>query len=206
MEEVLKGETGAVFLFFYLFPGFVGTLVYDFLVEGQKPENFERIVAALALTLIASVALKFFGLPLLPLAIDDKVPISTVVDGFVGRRLLFSTIISVALAMMVAILNNSGALYWMLGRLRLTYKTSARDVWSDTFHKYRGEWVRVRFADGRSLVGWPKFYSKSGDPREIFLADATWSSQKDSGEILETDVTGLAYISRTLRRSRRLSC
>jgi hypothetical protein len=191
MEEVLKGGSGAVFLFLYLFPGFLGTLVYDFLVEGQRPENFERIVAALALTLVTSALIKFvFGLPLLPLAIDDKAPVSAVIDGFVGSRLLWGTLGSVVLAAGFAALNNSGALYKFLGAIGLTYKESSRDVWSDTFRKYRGEWVRINFADGRSLIGWPRFYSKSGDPREIFIAEATWWTPDDAGAVSMSDVSG----------------
>lgn len=191
MEDVLKGSSGAVFLFFYLFPGFVGTFVYDFLVEGQKPGNFERIISALTLTLVTSAILWFpLGMPLLPLSVDDKTPVSAVVEGFVGRQLLWSTIASVVLAIAVAVLNNSGALYWFLGLLGLTYKTSARDVWSDTLRTYRGEWVRVNFADGRSLIGWPKFYSKSGDPHEIFLTDATRWTPDETGAIRQTDIAG----------------
>ena len=47
MDEVLKGGSGAVFLFLYLFPGFLGSLVDDFLVECRNRDNFERVVAAL---------------------------------------------------------------------------------------------------------------------------------------------------------------
>lgn len=75
MDEVLKGQTGAVFLFLYLLPGFLGSLVYEFAVEGRKRDNFERIVAALVLTLLSSVSLKVvLGITLLPTAVNGNAP------------------------------------------------------------------------------------------------------------------------------------
>jgi hypothetical protein len=191
MEEVLKGSSSAVFLFLYLFPGFLGSLLYDFLVEGRKRENFVRIIVALTLTLLTSVTLKFLiGLPLLPLAIDEKAPISSVIDGFFGRNFLYATVLSAAIATALAWSNNTGTTFAVLRFLGITNKTSSVDVWTDTLGRFRGYWVVIRFRDGRSLTGWPRYYSLFGDPREIFLADATWSEAGENGTVLTQDVAG----------------
>lgn len=191
MDEVLKGGSGALFLFLYLFPGFLGSLVYDFLIEGRKRDNFERIVAALALTLLSSVALKaVLGMALLPVGLGTDASLVTVIDAFVGRNLLYGSIASIAIAALLAMLNNSRLAYQLLNALRITTKASSVDVWADAFDRYRGFWIRLRFADGRMLVGWPQFYSQFGDPRELFLADATWWERDESGALTTRDVDG----------------
>lgn len=191
MDEVLKGGTGATFLFLYLFPGFLGSLVYDFLVEGRKRENFERIIAALVLTLVSSVVLHVvFAVPLLPDAVDREAPVATVIAAFFGRNLLYESLLSTAIAVIFAVANNFRLIYSALNLLRVTDKYSSVDVWSDIFDKYRGFWLKVEFSDGRSLIGWPRFYSLLGDPRELFLADATWLESDTDGTIVARDVEG----------------
>jgi hypothetical protein len=39
-------------------------------------------------------------------------------------------------------------------------------------------------------VGWVRFYSQFGDPRELFLADATWFETDGTGAIMPNDVAG----------------
>jgi hypothetical protein len=191
MDNVLKGQTDALFLFFYLLPGFLGSLVYDFLVEGRKRGNFERVIAALVLTLVSWVILnEVFKVPLLPLKVDDKTTPTAVVNAFVGRNLLYESLLAIAVAVLVAVLNNARIAYWVLNRLRITTKASSVDVWADTFDRYRGFWIGLRFADGRLLIGWPRFYSQFGDARELFLAEARWMVPDGSGTLTSADVQG----------------
>ena len=42
--DFLKGDAGPVFMALYLLPGLLGTVVYDYLVEGEKRDNVERIL------------------------------------------------------------------------------------------------------------------------------------------------------------------
>jgi Family of unknown function (DUF6338) len=191
VDDVLKGESGAAVLFFYLFPGFLGSLVYDFLVEGRKRENFERIIAALVLTLVSSVALNVgFGISLSPPHIGKDAPFAEIVDAFVGKNLLDASLLTLGLAIVLAFVNNSGFLYAILRKMDLSNKKSDFDVWSDMFNEFQRKWIVVRFDDGRSIIGWPKYYSKSGEPREFFIADASWLEPNETGIIVQTDVAG----------------
>jgi hypothetical protein len=191
MDDILKGESGAAFVLFFLFPGFLGSFIYDFLVEGRKRENFERIIAALMLTLLSSIIMKVaFAIPLAPPHVGKDAALADVIDAFVGRNLLYASLMTIVISVIFAYLNNSGALYWVLGQIGITYAISDRDVWSDTLKRYRGGWIHIRFDDGRSIIGWPRFYFKPGEPREIFVADATWLLPGNSGDITRTDVAG----------------
>ncbi len=198
MEEFLKGQAGPVFILLYLLPGFLGAVVYNYLVERDKPSNFDRIIDALLLTLASSLIVHIlFTVPLLPSfnVPKDSSPAS-IISIFLSRNILYISICSVVISIIFACLNNHNVIYDVLNWTKITYKNSNSDVWYDTFYKYRKYWVCIRFYDGRSLVGWPKYYSKTGAPRELFLADATWYETLEDGRYEPIDVVGAGvYIS-----------
>jgi hypothetical protein len=108
----------------------------------------------------------------------------------VGRNLLFGSVLAVTIAAALACLNNWGTTFQLFQFLGMTNKSSSVDVWADTLGTFRGYWVKLRFQDGATLVGWTRFYSQFGDPREIFLSDATWTKKDESGMIVTEDVAG----------------
>lgn len=192
MEDVLKGEAGALFLFLYLLPGFLGAVVYDYLVERQRPTNFDRIIEALVLTLVSSVAAHtVFQVPLLPnISVSKETPLTQILSVFLTSSIVYVSLCAIAISAIFAVLNNQNAIYSVLNWLRLTYKHGDWDVWQDTFYKHRKYWINVRFKDGRSLVGWPQYYSATAKPREIFVADATWWEPDETGTLTSVDVPG----------------
>jgi len=65
MDDFLKGDSGAVYIFLYLLPGFLGSATFDYLVEGEPRETFDKIVFALSMTLLSSLTVsRLFGMPL----------------------------------------------------------------------------------------------------------------------------------------------
>ena len=168
--DLLSGDGGLIFLFLFLLPGFLGSTAYSYLVEREKSDNYERVVQALTLTLVSTVVVHALtGLPILPtITINKDTPISSILLSTINERILYTSIIAVFIAAVFAILNNHGLIYWALRHVGLTYKTSNADVWQDTFYKYQRYWICVRFLDGTSLIGWPRYYSAIGKPREFF--------------------------------------
>ena len=192
MEKLAEGEAGALFLLFFLLPGLLGAVVYDYLVEREKPETFDRILEALVLTLLSALAVHaLLDLPMVPdteTGKDTKLP--DIISAFLTTTIFYTTVCAASLAAVFAILNNHDVIYGTLRRLRLTYKTSDGDVWQDTFYRHRRFWVRLRYEDGTTLVGWPKYYSAIGKPRELFLADATWYKVTAAGVLPPENVDG----------------
>lgn len=166
--------------------------MYDYLVEGERADNFERVIHALVLTLASSVIVHgCFGIPFLPNVILSKdTALPTILNSVLGKNLLYISIGSIAIALIFAVLVNHDIILGVSRFLRLTYKISTVDVWQDTFYKHRGYWLRIRFSDGRSLIGWPKYYSPTGKPREVFVADATWWEEDANGLLIPIDVPG----------------
>jgi hypothetical protein len=183
MDDFLKGDSGAVCIFLYLLPGFLGLAIYDYLVEGQPREIFDKVVFALSIALVSYLAVSLlFVMPLVPgLALGKDSNAGTVLSLLLGRNLVYVSALSVVLSVALASLTNYGIPLWVFRQLRLTYKTSSVDVWQDTFYRFRGYWVKVTYSDGKELIGWPKFFSAVGKPRELFLSEATWWSLDDNG-------------------------
>jgi hypothetical protein len=218
--EGLTGDSGTLFLFLYLLPGFIGLQVYDYLAVARKREIFEKLVIAFSLTAISAIVVNFvFGVPLVPQVAPErsvsgvrallaaltgsdveKAPaLGTVLATFIGRNLLYLSIVSSAVSALFAVLNNRGLLYGWARSLGLTYKTGTLDVWEAMFYGLRGTWLRIRFDDGVRLVGWPEFISDPGVARELFLAEATWyyPDPNRRGRFTRVDVDGPGvYVSR----------
>lgn len=192
MDKVLGGGSITLYIFFLVLPGLLGSIIYDYLLEGEKRDNTDRIATALVLALSSSVILHYlFGYPILPkMEITNDTRIDLVINAFLAENLLYNSALASFLALAFATLNNHGIIYLALRYFRITYRTGEADVWQDVFYKTRGYWVGIRFRDGRRLIGWPRYFSATGKPREIFVADATWYHPDENGELIATDVNG----------------
>jgi len=192
MDDFLKGDSGAVYIFLYLLPGFLGLAVYDYLVEGLPREIFDKVVFALSIALVSYLTVSaLFAAPLVPgLGLSKDSDAATVLSLLLGRNLIYVSAVSVILSILLAFLTNYGVMLWIFRKLRLTYKTSSVDVWQDTFYRFRGYWVRLSYSDGRELIGWPQYFSSVGKPRELFLSNATWWLLDHEGEPTSIDVEG----------------
>ena len=192
MNDLLAANSPILFLFLYLLPGFLGLLVYGFLVEGAPQDKFDRLVTAVVLSLISALCVHFLlGQPLVPVAaVTAATPANEVLQSLIDLNLLYCSVTSMLFAAIVAVLTNQGLIYGPINWLKVSYKTSSNDVWQDVFYRHRGYCVKLQFEDGRTLVGWPKFFSATNRPRELFIADATWSYRAEDGTFNSLDVAG----------------
>jgi len=202
MDELSAVDSPALFLFLFLLPGFLGLLVYGFLVQGEPQDKFDRLVTAFALSLVASLIVSYLvGYPIVPgPAVTATTSFSVILKTMIGRSLLDTSIVAVLIAGSLAWLNNHGKIYNILNYLKISYKTSNSDVWQDVFYRHRAFWLQLEFRDGRKLVGWPKYFSATGKARELFLADATWYLTDESGveSTLDVDGPGIYIVDMTL--------
>jgi hypothetical protein len=84
----------------------------------------------------------------------------------INLNLLETSIAAAIIATNAALLNNRDVIHKLLIFLKISNKRSNSDVWYDVFYRNAGYWIKLQFKDGRSLIGWPEFYSASGSPRE----------------------------------------
>jgi hypothetical protein len=57
--------------------------------------------------------------------------------------------------------------------MRVSRRSWRESIWSDVFHNF-GEAVQVELADGRSVMGWLKYFSDRSGEASLFLEDAAW--------------------------------
>lgn len=132
-----------------------------------------------------------FSIPIVPnITIETDTPVTDILNAMLTTSVFYTSMVSVVIVINLAILNNHGIIYAAARKLKLTYRSSNADVWQDTFYKYEGYWICIRFSDGRSLIGWPRYYSPAGKPKELFVADATWWRPDLTGNPTTTDVIG----------------
>lgn len=125
--------------------------VYEYLVEGIRRDVFDKIVFALVGTLVGSLGAHqvFHTLVFPALVVRADSNMFDRFGGLIGKEMVDTTLCAVVLSIALAVLNNQGVLLGIAQVFRITYKTSAADVWQDVFYRFRGYWVRVSFADGR---------------------------------------------------------
>ena len=157
-----------------LLPGFLSDRITDNLTPPKKRSDAVRVIDSLVFAFVDYV---FYGVgsvwlkvPASPVQLPANGPISLRVQDAQGLALLLG--ISVLVAILWSGVSNSGKLYSVLNRLRLTAMTGRTDVWHDIFLNYRGYWFQIRLKDGTVITGWPEFYSDDPERREIFLRDA----------------------------------
>ena len=167
-----KFETLSVLIF--LLPGFAGVLAYSAIAEVEKQDNLDRIILALAFTLLSHTIYAAItdGKNLVSLLI-----LSTEREKVLSRfatNLGMTTGIAIILGIFWAGIWNNALLFRAAARFGLTHRTGAIDVWHQSFSRVRGNWIRVRYKDGAILEGWAQFYSEDSDPMQLFVADAIW--------------------------------
>jgi hypothetical protein len=200
------GDTGIlgvghslIYLLIFLLPGLIGVMIFRMLADAKRLDRFDILTFALMLTLLSNFAADFVvGVSLLP---DIRVA---------GDRLLFVsysqytivnlsivTAASLILGFACVFLNRAGWVYRLFQKTGLTMKTGRINVWHDVFESCRGRWLHVRFKDGTSIIGWPKFFSVDEERFEVFLADAAlWEKveKSDAEDAVSTEGRNGSYI------------
>jgi hypothetical protein len=182
----------ALVVILFLLPGFVGIAVYDGVAATPRRAPFDKLVFALALTLVANVvtaALREQGLVGSIVVPEAKVFTNPMLSLFGGTTkpetfeaefqeallaaveggLLPATIIAAASGLAAAWLHNLG---W-LPRVGLLPPRLASDPWSDVLAHDASVRARILFKDGTVLVGRPLPSANQG-AREVFVAHAVW--------------------------------
>ncbi len=157
-----------------LLPGFLAARLEQRLTVNPKQNEFDKTVEAL---------LYSFFIYLTFTAIFRSLPVSAKAEK-VGEtihysieasplRLALLPVIAVALSVLVSFAANNdyfGRFFRWLGVTRRTWRAS---TWDDVFQDLGGV-VQVELSDGRSVLGWLKFYSDRPEDRTLFLERAAW--------------------------------
>lgn len=184
----------AITLLVILLPGFLAARIEQRLVVNPEQNEFDKTIEALLYSFF--VYLSFTAIERsFPVSLDitKAGDSSTYAIHASPWKLALLPLIAVALAALTALASNQdlfGRFFRLIGVTRRTWRAS---IWSDVFHSFGGV-VQVELADGRSVIGWLKYYSDRAENASLFLERASWV-QAGSTEPVSIDGPGILLTS-----------
>jgi hypothetical protein len=164
----------AIAVLVILLPGFFAARVEQRLTVNPEQREFDKTVEALIYS---------FFIYLVFTAVAHSFPISIRIDkegqatsysiSASPLRLALLPLIALVLATLVSCAANHDWFGRIFRALGVTGRTWRSSIWNDVFHSQGGV-VQVELADGRSVIGWLKYYSDRPENASLFLERASW--------------------------------
>lgn len=158
-----------------LLPGFLSAAILNGLTVRRERTQLEKIVEALVFSFVLYALWTSLVLQQ-PLTIhsekvEDKVTRYSISLEPADVLWLFGLAVGFGLLMSLLVTNDipTKLLRW----LRITHVSTRSSVWGDVFIDIK-KYVLVEFADGRRILGWPRYVSDTPDEASIFLEKASW--------------------------------
>jgi hypothetical protein len=173
----MPGTMQALAVLFVLLPGFLAAYILQSLVTRPKQSDLEKLVEALIFSFVVYL--------ISALIIGTKLPISWQVEKdpssqnlayaiqLTWWKLLVLLLLPIALGFLSAFLMQHDYLLRAFRWASLTDRTSRASTWNDVLQDVDGV-AQVELSDGRSVMGWVRYYSDDADESSIFLERAAW--------------------------------
>ena len=200
----MPGTTEALGVLLLLLPGFSCAYLVQRLAVRPKQTELDKAIEALLFSFFLYLATAPFFSYSLPLSWQKKTAESTEQYSFHLNWPYMAVLAALALALGIlysANLNHDWLLL-LLRKLRITQRTARSSIWNDAFQDIPGTFVLVQLSDGRSLIGFVRYYSDEQDDASLFLEDAAWivdqkgtQSPIDGPGILLTKQAGIESVS-----------
>jgi len=172
----IPDTTEALGVLLVLLPGFSCAYLVQRLVVRPKQTELDKVVEALLFSFLLYLAASpFFGYSL-PLSWQRQATQGIAQYTFQLNWTYLAALAGLALVLGLlysANLNND----WLLRPLRkigVTHLTARSSIWNDAFYDIQSTYVLVQLKDGRSLIGFVRYYSDEAKDSSIFLEDAAW--------------------------------
>jgi hypothetical protein len=172
--EHLVGLEGLTALFILL-PGFLCARLIQWLCVRPKQSELDKIVESLLYSFIIYLIFGLVHGGSVPVAfVSQQVQGATRYGVQFDHRSLFELAgIALVLAFGVGGIVTNDLSGRVFRKLRLTQRTTRSSVWSDAFHDASGV-VQVELGDGRTIMGWLRYYSDEPKDASLFLEKAAW--------------------------------
>jgi hypothetical protein len=186
----LPDKAEALGVLLVLLPGFASAYIVQFLAVRRRQTELDKVVEALLFSLILYVmTLPFFGntLPigwqLDPHRTDTY---QVLVD---WKHLAALAGLGILFALLYAANINRDWLMIAFRWMGVTERTARSTIWNDVFQE-TGGFVQVGISDGRSVMGWLRYYSDEASEPSLFLENAAWVVDNRDGTKAEIAIEG----------------
>lgn len=173
----------AIAILVVLLPGFFAARIEQRLTVNPEQKDFDKIVEALIYSFF--IYLTFTAITHsfpISLRVDKEGPSANYSISASPLRLALLPMIAVVLATIVSSATNHDWFGGLFRWLQVTSRTWRSSIWNDVFQLHGGV-VQVELSDGRSVIGWLKYYSDRPDNASLFLERASWV--RDDGQPVE---------------------
>jgi Family of unknown function (DUF6338) len=172
----MPGKIEALGILLLLLPGFSCAFLVQHIAVRAKQTELDKIVEALLLSFILYLVTSPFFHYSLPLS---WTPISQQNYSTYTFRLnwpyVFSLfLISIGIALLYGANINHDWLLHLLRKCKITERTARSSIWNDTFQDVQNTYILVGLSDGRSVLGYLRYYSDEYEEASVFLEGASW--------------------------------
>jgi hypothetical protein len=158
-----------------LLPGFLAASIKQRLAINREQNELDKIIEALLYSFVTYVVFIAFA-HTLPVGFRMETrgeKTSYFVEPPDIGRLVLLLIIPLVLGIGMSFLTNNDLLGRLFRWMRVSRRTWRDSIWSDVFYNF-GEAVQVELTDGRSVMGWLKYFSDTPEGASLFLERAAW--------------------------------
>ncbi len=179
----MPGTMQALAVMFILLPGFLAAYILQSLVTRPKQSDLEKVVEALIFSFVVyliSALIIGTRLPISWYPEKDAYGNATYGVSLSWWKLLVLLLLPVVLGLVSALLLEHDYVLCALRWARLTDRTGRASTWNDVLQDVDGV-AQVELADGRSVMGWGRYYSDDADDASLFLERAAWVKTGSDG-------------------------
>ncbi len=165
----------AIIVLVILLPGFLAARIKQRLTVNREQGELDKVIEALLYSFLTYILFTVIARSF-PIVVATETKAATTSYSLeppgIGRLVLLLVIpVALGIGMSFAVNND---LFGRLFRWMRVSRRSWRDsVWDDVFHNF-GEAVQVELLDGRSIMGWLKYFSDRPEDASLFLERAAW--------------------------------
>ncbi|MEL6477275.1 MAG: DUF6338 family protein [Pseudomonadota bacterium] len=164
----MKLDPTTLQLILLLMPGLIGAGVHSYF-RNRALSTASLVIFSVLLAMFASLIAAGLGHPPPQPADFTKGDWTELAR---SPHFYIATLTACALGALTALLIESRKLQHLFERVGLTRHYSTDDTWEHVFRENDGRWLVLHMCDGSKITGYAKYYSMSGQTREICLGDA----------------------------------
>jgi hypothetical protein len=165
----------AIIILVILLPGFLAARIKQRLTVNREQGELDKIIEALLYSFLTYILFAAFArsFPIVFRTETKGDTTSYIVEPPGIGHLALLLIIPLFLGVGMSFIANNDLLGRLFRWMRVSRRSWRDSIWSDVFHNF-GEAVQVELVDGRSIMGWLKYFSDRPDEPSLFLERAAW--------------------------------
>lgn len=160
----------ALQILIFLIPGFISATILNALTVRKEKKELGKIIEALIFSMLIYTIYSFLSgrSPVTLNQIEKSIAYSYDTKSFLWLGLL-----SIGIPTVLSFLITNDWHMKVARKLRISRKTARSSVWFDVFSDIRKP-IIINFENGRSIYGWPEYYSDEPENPYIFLFKPAW--------------------------------